>query len=127
MGRIEIDWEEVFVNSPSHDREVDVCFASPSSAPRASAAKAARARARAFGVAKVLSDDERRGSPDSHHRRRFRALRDDVDWCVAERRTAAYGGDGARRRPVTRAAAKVRAYARSPVVVSNWGCLITDG
>nr|CAZ96102.1 putative ulp1 protease [Saccharum hybrid cultivar R570] len=103
MGRIDIDWEEVLVNSPSRDREVDVCFASPSSAPRASAAKVAVTR---VGVTKALPGDERRrGSPDRHHRRKFGTLRDDVDWCVAERRTAAHGDDGARR-PVTRAAAK---------------------
>lgn len=124
MGRIDIDWEEVLVNSPSRDREVDVCFASPSSAPRASAAKVAVTRARALGVTKALSGDERRrGSPDRHHRRKFGTLRDDVDWCVAERRTAAHGDDGARR-PVTRAAAKVRPLSCGRVQL---GCLITDG
>nr|CAZ96035.1 putative ulp1 protease [Sorghum bicolor] len=104
--KIKIDWEEVFRGSPSRDLDAEVCFASPSSAPRASGAKAAT-KARALGVARALSGDERRrGSPDSSsHRRTFRTRRDDVGWCVAERRTAANVDVGARR-PVTRAAAK---------------------
>ena len=57
----------------STHRKVDVCFASPSSAPRASAAAT---RVRALDVAKALSGDERRqGSPDTHHRRRFAEVR----------------------------------------------------
>jgi hypothetical protein len=48
MGQIGIDWQEMFRNSPSLDREADVCFASPSSA---------------LGTAKVLSGDERRQGP----------------------------------------------------------------
>lgn len=44
----QIDWEEIFCNSPSPDREADVCFASPSLA---------------LGTVKALSGDERRQGP----------------------------------------------------------------
>jgi hypothetical protein len=56
MGRIEIDWVEMFHSSPSPDHEAGVGFASPSSA-------SAAMHARVLGVAKVLSGDKRRLSP----------------------------------------------------------------
>ncbi|WVZ91185.1 hypothetical protein U9M48_037389 [Paspalum notatum var. saurae] len=99
MGRIEIDWKEVFgATSSSLGREHDVDFGespSPSSAKRAQPARASS------------SGDERpRPRPRGSPRRRFEGLKNELEQrCAGERRPRAQADDGARR-PVTRACAK---------------------
>ncbi|CAN6329795.1 unnamed protein product [Urochloa humidicola] len=102
---IPIDWMEVFgASSPKRE---DVCFesSSPSSAPQAGArVAAALKRARARGVERPSSDDDKRCSTPSRRLQGLRGGADQRRWgerpCPGER-----AGDGAPRR-VTRAAAK---------------------
>jgi hypothetical protein len=115
-SRIEIDWEHVFVDKAAPDIETEVEFVeSPSSAPHSGAAGK---RTRAGGAARAASSDEdkRRRTPSPSPKRRFRELRSGVGRRVLGGRSrgavAAEEDGGGARRPVTRAATKVRTHAR---------------
>jgi hypothetical protein len=92
MGRLEIDWDDVFDNS-STDHEEGIYLGSPSPA----ATK--RARTGAEGVARASSGDEQpRGTQALHLR--LEALCSELERRVGELRPV-------ERSPVTRASAKV--------------------
>ncbi|CAN6361762.1 unnamed protein product [Urochloa humidicola] len=102
---IQINWKEMLCGPSSHDPEVDVCFASPSSAPQAGARAAVALKgARACGVSRGSSDEDKRCSTPT---RRLAGLKRGADQQLGgERRCHGAGaGDGTPRR-VTRAAAK---------------------
>ncbi|KAJ1266284.1 hypothetical protein BS78_08G139400 [Paspalum vaginatum] len=98
MGRIDINWKEVFGAASSPGREHDVGFGSPSSSAK---------RARPEPVARESSGDERprrrrRGSP----RRRFEGLQNELEQRRAGQRRPRAQADHGARRPVTRASTK---------------------